>query len=84
MSRPLCLTCEQTEQTHQDSGPCLDVEAKVYSNCFNRLHCDQLKSATDAEIIEAVLSSGCMSLNFTRQGRSIVESRLRKIVEKLL
>lgn len=84
--RDLCANCVINAQTAgrcATDHPCLDPDAKVYGNCFNRVECDQLLKAETHEVINKVISSGCLSCNFTDEGRKIMEVRLRGISEYL-
>lgn len=82
--RDLCANCVINAQTYgRTDHPCLDPDAKVYGNCFNRLECDRLLKVDAHTVIDKVLSSGCLSCNFTEAGRKIMEVRLRGISEYL-
>lgn len=84
--RDLCANCVINAQTAgccATDHPCLDPDAKVYGNCFNRVECDQLLKADAHAVIDIIIRSGCLSLNTSPQQRNILEVRLRGISEYL-
>lgn len=81
--RAMCVNCILNAKNFRCDHPCLDKDAKIYGNCFNRIECDQLLAMEAHQVIEKVLASGCLALNFSPQGRRIVEVRLRGIVTHL-